>query len=223
MPPAAPKYRDDGPQTASYNETSAWMMIDFDLVPYAGEADPAAANDQMFVVTFVSHLGGERMFDKRMWVKSALGSGLVAATFGIGISAESVSADYQSEIASQTPLLYWQMNESVITNPFPATINNLDALLGPGNFTSSGNVGGNVVVGVGSMTPGSGFLGFGAGNTAYNFNNTGSGSVITDLTAPRQSMTMAGSLQSLLTTGNVEAFTNSMQTQWDQIQARTVQ
>ena len=37
------------------------------------------------------------------------------------------------------------------------------------------------------------------------------------------SMTMAGSLQSLLTTGNVEAFTNSMQTQWDQIQARTVQ
>lgn len=36
------------------------------------------------------------------------------------------------------------------------------------------------------------------------------------------SMTMAGALQSLLMTGNVDAFTSSMQSQWNQIQARTV-
>ena len=205
MPPAAPKYRLNSSLTADllpfvsdaeaalYGEPTVRMTIDFNRLPYTGEADPVAANDQMFVVPFVSHLGGERMFDKRMWVKSALGSGLVAATFGIGVSAESVSADYLSEIASQTPLLYWQMNESASTSPFPATIDNLDALLGVGNFANSGSVGGDVVVGAGSMTPSGGFLGFGSGNTAYNFNNAGSGSVITNLTLPRESMTMAGS------------------------------
>ena len=36
------------------------------------------------------------------------------------------------------------------------------------------------------------------------------------------SMTMAGGLQSLLMSGNVDAFTSSMQSQWNKIQARTV-
>jgi hypothetical protein len=185
-----------GGGAAFFCEPSPWMMIDNNL-PCVREADRAAANDRMFVVPFVSHLGGESMFENSKWVKSALGSGLMAAAFGIGIPAEQATADYLSEIASQTPLLYWQMNESVITNPFPAAIDNLDPLLGVGNFTNSGNVGANTVVGVASMTPGSGFLGFGAGNTAYNFNNSGAGSVITNLTLPRQSMTMAGSSVSM--------------------------
>ncbi len=124
--------------------------------------------------------------------KSVLGIGLGIAAMSMTITAQQASASYLSEIASQTPLLYWQMNESSIVNPFPARIDNLNALLGSG-YTNSGNVGGNVVVGVSSMSAANGFPGFAAGNTAYNFNNSGSGSVITNLTLPRESMTMAGS------------------------------
>ena len=120
-------------------------------------------------------------------------AGVGAAAAALGMSVQDASASYLSEVASQTPLLFWEMNESTATTPMPESINNLDALLGAGNFTNNANVGGNIVLGGASMTPGGGFLGFGAGNTAYNFNNTGSGSVVTNLTSPRQSMTMAAS------------------------------
>ena len=122
--------------------------------------------------------------------KSVAGIGLVAA---IGTTAQVASASYLSEIANQSPLLFWEMNESTATSPMPESINNLDALLGVGNFTNNATVGGDIVLGGASMTPGGGFLGFGAGNTSYNFNNAGSGSVVTNLTSPRQSMSMVAS------------------------------
>ena len=73
-------------------------------------------------------------------------------------------------LATQTPLLYWPMNEQVNDGTVPdviADIDNLDALLGEGNFVNSANLGAAIVVGGTSLRPSAGFDGFDETNTAF--------------------------------------------------------
>jgi len=146
--------------------------------------------------------------------QSALGRGRwLAVPCGFVVAAIGTHAvhgqNYIDVVNSQTPLLQWRLNEQV--NPgdnsdLTPQVNNLDALLGEGNFEHSANFGSEIIPAQPSMEPSSGFDGFEAGNTAFNFNLGGAGSVIDAITIPRNSVGMdAGSISMWVKSDNPSA------------------
>ncbi|MEQ9459981.1 MAG: LamG-like jellyroll fold domain-containing protein [Phycisphaeraceae bacterium] len=125
-------------------------------------------------------------------------AGAALATAGSLAATQAHASIYVNTIATQTPLLHWSFDEPTNDGSEPviaAAIDNLDALLGVGVFVNSARLGPETIVGVPSLEPGSGFDGFTAGNTGFNFNINGPGSGIFDLTAEEESMGMdAGTL-----------------------------
>ncbi len=125
----------------------------------------------------------------------------------LGIGSQSAQAgNYQDVIASQTPLIYFGLDDAepvdpVAVAPIIAEIDNLDTLLGTDVYYNDTNAGSDIQMEVPGLRPADGFLGFEATNNAYNFNTSGSGSVVTHLfnegvNAPdtaHNPMTMAGS------------------------------
>ena len=127
---------------------------------------------------------------------------VLTATLAVGFAGQAAMAgNYLDVVGSQSPLLYFEFNETGVVDPVPAAIDNIDALLGPDLYVNDALPGGDIVYGVPSMTPAGGFDGFGSGNTAYNFNTSNAGSVVTHLFAEdplntdttHNPMTMAGS------------------------------
>ena len=127
---------------------------------------------------------------------------VLTAALAMGAAGHAAQAgNYLDVVATQTPLIYYEFNETGVVDPVPAAIDNISALLGPDLYVNDALPGGDIVFGVASMTPAGGFDGFDAGNTAYNFNTSGAGSVVTHLFAEdplntdttHNPMTMAGS------------------------------
>ena len=126
----------------------------------------------------------EAIFKARVGWLAALPCGLMV----MGVQSAR-AGNYLDVVGSQTPLIYFEMNEpepvpDAGIAPIAAAIDNLDAIFGPDQYINDSNAGSNILMGVPSMTPGGGFLGFDTGNTAFNFNTSGSGSVITHIFNP---------------------------------------
>ncbi len=131
------------------------------------------------------------------WLVAALPCGMMMLGMGVQTA---YATNYGDVLATQTPLLYWPMNEQVNDGTVPdviADIDNLDALLGEGNFVNSANLGAAIVVGGTSLRPSTGFDGFDETNTAFNFNTSSSGSVMDVLTFPRNSVGMTAGAVSM--------------------------
>ncbi|MEZ6190981.1 MAG: LamG-like jellyroll fold domain-containing protein [Phycisphaerales bacterium] len=141
---------------------------------------------------------------RKSMMLAAVPCGLLA--FGLG--AQSAQAgNYKDVIASQNPLLFFEFNDAGPgpISPLPAAIDNIDAIMGPDLYVNSSNAGANITYGVTGLRPSDGFLGFDASNNAFNFNTSGSGSVVTTLfnedplntDTTHNPMTMAGSSVSM--------------------------
>ena len=120
------------------------------------------------------------------WLATALPCGLLAV---VGVPSAQ-AGNYGDVVASQTPLVHWELNETtrpdpLANTPLSAVTDNMSALTG-GTHTNGAQYGTDIVLGAASMTPGTGFDGFGAGNTAFGFDATGGlpGGVIFPLIQP---------------------------------------
>ena len=132
-------------------------------------------------------------------VKGLTKSGWIAAlpcgVLAFALATQSAQAgNYYDVLAGQTPLLHFGFNETVNpqdTSTIATEVDNLDLLLGAGNFAADANLGIDTVVGVASLEPSSGFDGFDAGNTGFNFNTLSGNCLVMSLTNPLNSMGMS--------------------------------
>jgi len=135
---------------------------------------------------------------KRALIAPCLG----ALALQAGLTPTAAQAGYVDEITGQTPLLYWRFNEQPGATSLTPEVNNLDALLGAGNFAHTAFLGGDIVVGETSgpaLTPSGGFLGLEPGNSWFNFNLSGAGSSVDNITNPKNSVGLGGGSVSMWT------------------------